>query len=136
MMRAGAVLGSEVPTVLSCPVVLEGLLSPPLTAQGCLPCPRLSSSLPFQVLTLRKLEWGAEVVQLEMCYTQHGLGPEGAHPGRRQRCPWWGRGNWSLREEAYGSGGGKVKTRPRVQPCSPFLLPPHPTPAPVPLLPA
>lgn len=115
MVQAVPVLGSGVPTILSSPTVLEGQLSP-LSCSGLPPTPPgFPSASPFQVLTLHKSEWGAEVVQLEMYYTQHGPGPAGVHPGRRRRCPWWGRGNWSLQER----NRREEDSEERLKACSP-----------------
>lgn len=51
------------------------------------------------------------MVQLEMYYTQHGPGPAGVHPGRPRRCPWWGRGNWSLQEKSRREEGSEERLR-------------------------
>jgi len=59
-----------------------------------------------------------------MYYTQHGPGPAGAHPDRRRRCPWWGRGNWSLQKGAQESGRGEAKRGPRL---TVPLVPPAPS---------
>lgn len=123
MEKAVPVLGSGVPTILSSPTVLEGQLSP-LSCSGLPPMPPgFPTASPFQVLTLHKSEWGAEVVQLEMYYTQHGPGPAGVHPGRRRRCPWWGRGNWSLQGRNRREEDGEQ--RPGLQPHLPCLSPSH-----------
>lgn len=128
MVQAVPVLSSGVPTILSSPTVLEGQLSP-LSCSGLPPTPPgFPSASPFQVLTLHKSEWGAEVVQLEMYYTQHGPGPAGVHPGRRRRCPWWGKGNWSLQERKRR----EEDSEERLRLAAPLALP-QPTPfAPVP----
>lgn len=114
------------------PAALERLPKPsgcprPPTPPGPSPC--LPTRAP-QVLTLRKLGWGAEGAQPETCYTRPGPGPVGAHPCRQRLCPWWGRGIPSLQERGQWEWEGRGRVRAATLALPIWSHPPWPHPHP------